>query len=428
MCGVRRHWPAPVDAPTLPATPSRDHTPKEVFGNAASCVALRERFTGRVVPLAHSARTPPLIAPDPATAALGPALLRLHAALTESELWQAVRLVASAALPGDALTLEIGHDADGVPQKTYRLNRPATPRSIQRKEAHRAWMIKHPRVTAFRLTDIDSESPTAARPPRGPRAEPLLCVPVWRAHHLLGLLNFHRTVAQPDFSLREVQFAESLQPHLQTALCRTLTHEEDLFLRGHFTGLLEDLPVGMLLLDWELRPLWRNGEAAQACAVWNHGERRAAALNPRRAFRIPPALAQACTDLRAQWEKAADRLGDHPPRPLFLSQDQLGVHAKVTVRTLLKSPGLRPVFHIQLDYRRPRGDRNRQLSPGAVALLARLTAAEREVAIRVREGLRTEEIATEMRRSYFTVKTQLRSIFHKLGVHSRTRVAAMLNR
>jgi len=369
-----------------------------------------------------------MLAPDPAAAALGPALLRLHAALTEGELWQAVRLVAATALAGDSVTLEIGHDAEGVPQKTYRLNRPHTPRSVQRTEPHRAWMMHHPRVTAYRLTDIAPEFPAGARPARGARVEPLLCVPVWRAHSLLGLLNFHRSPSQPDFSLREVQFAEALQPHLQTALSRTLAHEEALFLRGHFTGLLEEMPVGMLLLDWDLRPLWRNGEAAQACAVWNHGERRAAALNPRRAFRIPPALAQACTDLRVQWEKAADHLGDHPPRPLFLSQDQLGVHAKVMVRTLLRSPGLRPVFHIQLDYRRPRGDRNRPLSPGATALLARLTTAEREVAIRVREGLRTDEIAAEMRRSYFTVKTQLRSIFHKLSVHSRTRVAAMLNR
>jgi DNA-binding CsgD family transcriptional regulator len=83
---------------------------------------------------------------------------------------------------------------------------------------------------------------------------------------------------------------------------------------------------------------------------------------------------------------------------------------------------------VQLDYRRPRGDRHRPLSPGAVALLARLSGREREVAMRVREGLRTAEIAAELRRSPLTIKTQLAAVFAKLGVHSRTRVAALLNR
>jgi DNA-binding NarL/FixJ family response regulator len=83
---------------------------------------------------------------------------------------------------------------------------------------------------------------------------------------------------------------------------------------------------------------------------------------------------------------------------------------------------------VQLDYRRPRGDRHRPLSPGAVALLARLSEREREVAMRVREGLRTTEIATELRRSPLTIKTQLAAIFAKLDVRGRTRVAALLSR
>ena len=78
--------------------------------------------------------------------------------------------------------------------------------------------------------------------------------------------------------------------------------------------------------------------------------------------------------------------------------------------------------------RRPRGDREHPLSPGAVALLARLTEREREVAMRVREGLRTAEIAAELHRSPLTIKTQLAAIFAKLAVRGRTRVAALLNR
>lgn len=189
-------------------------------------------------------------------------------------------------------------------------------------------------------------------------------------------------------------------------------------LLAHVLAMLEDVPVGLLLLDAEGRPLWFNEEAARACAVWNHGERRAAALRVRQAFQVPTALAAAAQAL----------LHDPTADPVkVVSENTRGLHARIK----LQSAGAgetAPAFYIQLDYRRPRGDRHRPLSPGAVALLARLTEREREVAMRVREGLRTAEIATELRRSPLTIKTQLASIFAKLSVRSRTRVAALLNR
>ncbi|HET7537452.1 MAG TPA: helix-turn-helix transcriptional regulator [Candidatus Didemnitutus sp.] len=187
-------------------------------------------------------------------------------------------------------------------------------------------------------------------------------------------------------------------------------------LLDHVLAMLEDVPVGLLVLDAEGRPLWFNEEAARACAVWNHGERSAAALRVRSAFRVPAPLISACRELHGV-ELAPVKV---------VSDNTRGLHARIKLHA---APGeLVPAFHIQLDYRRPRGDRHRPLSPGAVALLARLSEREREVAMRVREGLRTVEIATELRRSPLTVKTQLAAVFNKLGVRGRTRVAALLNR
>ncbi len=190
-------------------------------------------------------------------------------------------------------------------------------------------------------------------------------------------------------------------------------------LLAHTLAMLEEVPVGLLLLDPGLEPLWCNAEAARACAVWNHGERRAAALRARRAFRVPAPLLDAC---RALADGATGRAG--PPQ--VVSDHARGLQARIRWHT--PGGGQPAAFHIHLDYRRPRGDRHRPLSPGAVALLGRLTEREREVAMRVREGLRTTEIAAELRRSPLTIKTQLAAVFAKLGVHGRTRVAALLNR
>lgn len=193
-------------------------------------------------------------------------------------------------------------------------------------------------------------------------------------------------------------------------------------LLGHALAMLEDVPVGLLLLDADYRALWFNEEAARACAVWNHGERHAAALRARSAFLLPPALAEACRQLRES--PPAD---GQPGTSSVISDNTRGLHARIKVQAGGGDEGT-VAFHIQLDYRRPRGDRHRPLSPGAVALLARLSEREREVAMRVREGMRTNEIAAELRRSPLTVKTQLASVFTKLGVRGRTRVAALLNR
>jgi len=190
----------------------------------------------------------------------------------------------------------------------------------------------------------------------------------------------------------------------------------------HILAILEDVPVGLLLLNADLRPLWYNAEAAQDCAVWNLGERRAAALRPRRDFSVPASIAEACRSLSAAW--SGDRA---PPAPQVVSDHARGLYARIKLH-LRADSGEPFAFYIQLDYRRPRGDRHRPLSPGAVALLSRFSASEREVAMRVREGLGNREIAAELRRSPLTVKTQLASIFAKMGVNSRTRVAALLNR
>jgi DNA-binding CsgD family transcriptional regulator len=371
--------------------------------------------------------------PDLTAATVPPSLLRLHGVLTQRDLWHVLRTLAREVLPSDSVTLEIGSIEDGDLLRVYRHAHAHTPPELRRSHPARHWFALHPGAPAYRLSDITSlrelrGTPFHERVMRREGWDKLLGIVSWRGRVAQGTWNFYRGPAQPDFSSRDLQIAEALQPHFHTALMRVLAHEQTTFLGEQFASLLEDVPVGLLLLDWDLRPLWFNGEAAHACAVWNHGERRAAALNPRRAFRVPAPLAEACADLRTHWTPARRAEHSTGPKPRVLSEHAIGLHAQVVLRALGNNPLLRPAFQIQLDYRRPRGDRNRPLSPGAVALLARLSAREREVAMRVREGLRTAEIAAELRRSPLTIKTQLAAIFTKLEVRSRTRVAALLNR
>jgi DNA-binding CsgD family transcriptional regulator len=143
---------------------------------------------------------------------------------------------------------------------------------------------------------------------------------------------------------------------------------------------------------------------------------------------VPTALGKAVADMRRKWEESRKGGGESAPKECIVSEHDLGLHAQIALREPAASSLLRPTFQVQLDYRRPRGDRNRPVSPGTVALVARLSGREVEVAMRMREGLSTGEIANELRRSPLTIKTQLAAIYEKLGVKGRPRAVALLNR
>ena len=55
-----------------------------------------------------------------------------------------------------------------------------------------------------------------------------------------------------------------------------------------------------------------------------------------------------------------------------------------------------------------------------------LTPREREIALLVCEGHSNAEVAKRLSKSVLTIKTQLNSVFRKLGVESRAKLMAML--
>lgn len=187
-------------------------------------------------------------------------------------------------------------------------------------------------------------------------------------------------------------------------------------------SMLEDAPLALVLVDASAQPLWFNQEAAIVTAVWNSRPQGGDALPLDRAeFRLPVGLQQACRALVRVWRDS----GEIPPIQQ-VAEPERGLYA--AVRLQLPLEGGDPLLDLQLDFRRPRADRQERLSPAAVRILARLSFREREVAMRIRDGLTTPEIASVLHRSPLTIKTQLSTIFRKLQVSSRVQLAALLNR
>lgn len=188
-----------------------------------------------------------------------------------------------------------------------------------------------------------------------------------------------------------------------------------------FQSILEDFPVGLAIMETHGTPVWYNAEAVVACAVWNGRPRGADALPlVAETFQLPEVLRWQCRALERSWTDSKVI-----PAPVDVAEPEHGLYARLGLQS---AQGGEPLCYLRLDYRRPRADRVREISPEGLQLLARLTFREREVALRLRDGLTTLEIARNLRRSPLTIKSQLGAIFRKLGVTNRTRVVALLNR
>jgi DNA-binding CsgD family transcriptional regulator len=335
--------------------------------------------------------------------------LRLEAALTLPEVWRALSQLVPGEIACRSLSLGLEISESG-PVKIF-------------------WHGDRRIGTTFAAPDELLGCPGQAvlrLPAKSPGK--FMAVLAWRERKLQAALVMGRDEGGSGFSAADMKKAAAIQAHFAVCLRRVLDHQERVLRAEQLSAMLEYVPIGLLLLDWDVKPLWHNNEAANCCAFWNHGERRALAVNARRTFRVPPAIRLACVDLRTAWEQGAAAKREPHHKLHIVVNESPALHAQIAVHRAKGNPLARPVFRIHLDYRRPRGDREKQISENAIALLDRLSGREREVAMWMREGLRNAEIAAEMRVSPATIKSQLASIYAKLDVPGRTRAAALLNR
>jgi DNA-binding CsgD family transcriptional regulator len=175
--------------------------------------------------------------------------------------------------------------------------------------------------------------------------------------------------------------------------------------------------TGIAILDEFLTPLHIDKHAHKLITDLNRDEKqqdgkhsflldeiyhRCEALRETAWFRKKPELAQDCFDLdigSGQTVSVFLRLIDNPNKaPVFL----------VCIK-----PGCNATFALPLD------DRLSELN---------LSAREREVAYLVYQGLRNSEISKKLNISRYTVENHLKSIFEKLQVNSRTRLAHQLTK
>ncbi|MDX2109564.1 MAG: helix-turn-helix transcriptional regulator [Verrucomicrobiota bacterium] len=376
---------------------------------------------------------------EPATnlAAFLPELLVLHQANDHTSLWQAFRDLLTKAFPCHRVTLFLGHIEMGEARLVFTDPPLAEPEvwfeNRGKNNPFSAWITKHRRVSWYRFSDI-------VGPPEVFRSTTFyqsfaaiegwdkgLSGLYWQRDNVAAMFSVYRGDGLPDFDEQEIALLQSLQPWFDAAVNRVQRFHSTDNLRATLEDFNRDMPLGLILLDWQLKPLFANHRAMEHCSLWNHGPLAARKFKVRDAFRLPVTLLDALEGMRerirlSEPKQLARRLPDpeycasaHDPRQRArISIAHHGQHS-------LAKPGFFVLFYEPdplLD------DSAKDKDARKLSELHLLTVAERELVRLVCEGRSNGDIAQELNKSVLTVKTQMNSIFRKLNLRRRAELIA----
>lgn len=362
---------------------------------------------------------------------MGPLIAQLHTAVDLDGFWKASLQLLDQLIPHHSASLLYGI------VNTHRLNARhhmsgarADRRSVSNLSIVQDFLARHPGIRLYTFSDVVSEDPSAQErrlAQQSPNLDPwedFLHLAFWDGNRPDAILSVRRSRTQGPFTAEETALLESLHPVIEAGLQRLRLLAEERSQHLSIERFLADVPVPVLFLNSQLRLIYASREGYAACAEWNFGQKSARRLNPRRSYQLPPALAEACQKLASG---SGNGLAAEAPRKLRVPHphDERLV-AQVVVDMPLNSPWTRPVYRVLFFLDRSIDDVALSAKPSAIALLQRLTANERRVALLVTEGCNNREIGDRLGKSHRTVECQLTEIYRKLEVENRVQLTRIL--
>jgi DNA-binding CsgD family transcriptional regulator len=360
---------------------------------------------------------------------LGPLVTQLHTALDIDRFWKASLQLLNDVIPHHSCSLLYGIvDSHTLNARHQMPGARAERRSVSNLAIAQAFLARHPQIKLYTFSEVLSEDPSAHERRLAQQSAKLdawddfVHLAFWDGARPDAVLSVRRSRAQGPFTTEEIELLRSLHPVIESGLQRLRRLAEERSQHLSIERFLADVPVPVLFLDAQFRLIYASREGYAASAEWNFGRKSARKLNPRRSFKLPVAIAEAC---RALSENPAGRGGSarklrlpHPTNSHLVAQ--------ILVDLPHGSPWARPVYRVLFLVESTIDDVTLSAKPDALALLQRLTANERRVALLLTEGFNNGQIGERLGKSPRTVECQLTEIYRKLGVKNRVQLTRVL--
>jgi DNA-binding CsgD family transcriptional regulator len=293
-------------------------------------------------------------------------------------------------------------------------------RYIETDHRYDIWLKRspvHPRVTVVRHSDYTPHAVLVRSKFYRVVLQRIGCehgtsIAIWRANTWLATFTIVRTAAQGDFAAQDLAFLRLLHPHLALAIKRHAHQQEQNLIHRTLDFFADRSQQGVIVLNWNLDPLYFNRAARELTQLWAGNRHRKTTGS----ITLGPELREAIERLIPTIE-ASKPNRPLAPRSLHLRslihrhEDRrwLARISFIPSKTLTYSKGS---FLITLS--------SVPVTEAKTALhLEKLSRRELECVRLASAGLTNTAIAKKLGISPFTVRNQLSSAFHKLGVKSR---------
>ena len=236
----------------------------------------------------------------------------------------------------------------------------------------------------------------------------------------------NRSEGRRDFSDREVANLERIYPFLDSAVNRLHEREATTTVQDGLALAVHDETRGFAILDGDLLLVQANPVARRLCAAWVDDPPAANAESSSPPWRLPPALLEACHELRHEWQSLLRANPDATDirRRRELHAPVAGLTASVTMVCPHRTGLAEPTFVLELD-RRVHG-MSLEASERSAPVLRMMTASERAVAMVLADGFSNQEIADRLGKTVHAVKFLLHRIYQKTGIPGRAALVAVL--
>jgi DNA-binding CsgD family transcriptional regulator len=239
---------------------------------------------------------------------------------------------------------------------------------------------------------------------------------------VFGLIGIFRPKEHRDFSRREMAKARILVPHITTALENIIRLSEADGSKSLFWECNHELPLfGVIMLDYELQPLYWNSEAKKFClALYREQQPQ---FNEMKAEDppIPSEILQDCLALKGLRQSANHPVSLNRQRIIDAGQNKRFQMISSLIEHSFHEVSYRSFVIYLLDFS--------EICKGKEEILReeyQLTNREIDIVRCVYQGLTNNEIGERLFISRFTVETHLKNIFDKTKVKRRTALASLL--